>query len=233
MAKRAGVVTTGVALWVDRLRAARDVVGLGVAVCELTALLPIEHCTLALYEQDGRPSLLVDNAPGPDHARLDYVAGGWIDDASLRELREHHAPVIREGALLLPILASGYVLGSIRCEAPSFTDLVRRDLTTLASYVSVRAAELGITAQPDPTIASLTPRQLAVAHLVGRTNAEIGQHLGMSENTVKKHLKDIFATLGVTNRTECAIRMRHDAPRSTIPVGVTRVDGVAITRTRS
>lgn len=232
LAERAGVAT-GVVLWVDRLRAARDVVGLGVAVCELTVLLEIEHCTLALYEQDGRPSLLVDNAPVLDRERLDYIAGGWIDDASLRELREHHAPVIREGALLLPILASGYVLGSIRCHAPRFDDLVRRDLTTLASYVSVRAAELGITAQPDPSIASLTPRQLDVAQLlaIGRTNEDIGHRLGMSTNTVKKHLKDIYTTLGVTNRTECAIRMRHDAPRNAIPLGVTHVGGVAVTRT--
>lgn len=227
------MVSSGVVLWVDRLRAARDVVGLGVAVCELTALLQIEYCILALYEQDGRPSLLVDNAPTPDQTRLDYVAGGWTDDAALCELREHHAPVIREGALLLPILASGYVLGSIRCHAPSFTDLMRRDLTTLASYVSVRAAELGITAQPDPNIASLTPRQLEVAQLlaIGWTNAEIGHRLEMSNNTVKKHLKDIYTTLGVTNRTECAIRMRHDAPRNAIPVGVTRMGSVAVTRT--
>ncbi len=90
-----------------------------------------------------------------------------------------------------------------------------------------------ITAQPDPSIASLTPRQLDVAQLlaIGRSNAEIGQQLGMSENTVKKHLEDVFATLGVTNRTECAVRMRHDAPRNAIPLRVTHVDGVAVTRT--
>jgi DNA-binding CsgD family transcriptional regulator len=211
------------------LQAARDIVQIGIAVCELTGRMRVDECTLALYEPTGRPSLTVDNTALPDQERLHYVASGWQDDECLRELREHHAPVAGRACLLLPILAPGYVLGSIRCSSNRLDDHVRRDLTTLASYVSVRAAELGITTRRDPQIAALTQRQLDVAHLVNHTNAEIGE-LGLSENTVKKHLKDIFATLGATNRTECANRMRHDAPRNRAPIGVTRIGDVAITR---
>jgi DNA-binding NarL/FixJ family response regulator len=52
----------------------------------------------------------------------------------------------------------------------------------------------------------LTPRQRQVAELValGYTNAQVAAALEVSPNTVKKHLKDIFALLEVANRTEMA-----------------------------
>lgn len=58
----------------------------------------------------------------------------------------------------------------------------------------------------EPIARRLTPRQLAVAQLTaaGRRNREIAEALQMSPNTVKKHLKNIFDVLDVTNRTELA-----------------------------
>lgn len=51
---------------------------------------------------------------------------------------------------------------------------------------------------------ALTPRQADVAALAARgaTNPQIAQQLGVSENTVKTHLKDVFDRLGVTSRAE-------------------------------
>ena len=55
----------------------------------------------------------------------------------------------------------------------------------------------------------LTPRQTDVALLAARglPNAGIAKELTLSENTVKKQLKDIFDELGVRNRTELAVRL--------------------------
>jgi DNA-binding CsgD family transcriptional regulator len=51
--------------------------------------------------------------------------------------------------------------------------------------------------------AALTPRQLEVLHWValGKTNAEIAGLLYLSTGTVRKHMDNIFATLGVHTRT--------------------------------
>jgi DNA-binding CsgD family transcriptional regulator len=57
-----------------------------------------------------------------------------------------------------------------------------------------------------PRSVSLTPRQLELAGLAasGRTRRDIALRLGMTENTVKTHLKDIYARLGISTRAELA-----------------------------
>jgi len=54
---------------------------------------------------------------------------------------------------------------------------------------------------------SLTAREIAVLGLVARgmTNREIGTALSMGEETVKGHLKHVFAKLDVSDRTEAAL----------------------------
>jgi two-component system, NarL family, response regulator len=54
---------------------------------------------------------------------------------------------------------------------------------------------------------SLTAREVSVLGLVARgmTNREIGAALAMGEETVKAHLKHIFAKLEVGDRTEAAL----------------------------
>jgi DNA-binding NarL/FixJ family response regulator len=54
---------------------------------------------------------------------------------------------------------------------------------------------------------SLTAREVAVLELVakGMSNKEIGAALFVAEDTVKNHLKHIYAKLGVGDRTEAAL----------------------------
>jgi DNA-binding NarL/FixJ family response regulator len=54
---------------------------------------------------------------------------------------------------------------------------------------------------------TLTPRQHEVLALLvaGKSNQEIAEAMGLSENTVKVHLAAIFRVLGVSSRTEALL----------------------------
>jgi DNA-binding NarL/FixJ family response regulator len=62
----------------------------------------------------------------------------------------------------------------------------------------------------------LSPREQEVLALLalGRTNAEIGEQLFLSVDTVKTYVRRVFAKLGVNNRTQAAM---HAAERSLTP----------------
>jgi DNA-binding NarL/FixJ family response regulator len=50
---------------------------------------------------------------------------------------------------------------------------------------------------------ALTEREIAILRLVaiGKANKQIGAELGLSEETIKGHLKNIFSKLDVADRT--------------------------------
>ena len=66
----------------------------------------------------------------------------------------------------------------------------------------------------------LSPREQEVLALLalGRTNAEIGEQLFLSVDTVKTYVRRVFAKLGVNNRTQAAMRA---AERSLAPTNGT------------
>ena len=57
----------------------------------------------------------------------------------------------------------------------------------------------------------LSARLSEVAHCVARglSNAQVATELRLTEGTVKAYLKDIFKILGVSNRTQLAIKMQE------------------------
>jgi DNA-binding CsgD family transcriptional regulator len=62
----------------------------------------------------------------------------------------------------------------------------------------------------------LTPREQEVLDLIraGRTNADIGEALGISVETVKQHVSQVLAKLGVSNREEAAAWGGEERPFS-------------------
>jgi two-component system, NarL family, nitrate/nitrite response regulator NarP len=63
-------------------------------------------------------------------------------------------------------------------------------------------------AQVDPVLRTLTEREREVLELIARglTNKEIARELTITPNTVKRHLKSLFAKLGVSTRSAASAR---------------------------
>jgi DNA-binding NarL/FixJ family response regulator len=105
-------------------------------------------------------------------------------DADIRRALEAGA----QGYLLKDMLLSE-VITAIRA--------VRRGERVIPSAVAVRLAEF-------PERSDLTDREVEIVQLVARglSNKEIAKAIGRMDETVKIHLKNIFAKLGVADRTE-------------------------------
>jgi DNA-binding NarL/FixJ family response regulator len=67
-----------------------------------------------------------------------------------------------------------------------------------------------------PAPGLLTPRERQVLALVGEglSNRQIAHRLGITERTVKHHLTNVFATIGVTDRVHAALWAGHHLPHS-------------------
>jgi DNA-binding NarL/FixJ family response regulator len=80
----------------------------------------------------------------------------------------------------------------------------------LASQSGASGSEAGGSGQPRAAgeIESLTPREIEVLRLLsrGQTNPQIAQNLKVSRGTVKIHVQHIISKLGVSDRTQAAVR---------------------------
>jgi DNA-binding NarL/FixJ family response regulator len=75
------------------------------------------------------------------------------------------------------------------------------------------ALPLAAAREGDRTLTQLTMRERQILHLVrrGLTNKEVGRHLGIEEDTVKKHLRNMYAKLGVHRRAQMLLRSVGEA----------------------
>lgn len=107
--------------------------------------------------------------------------------------------------LAVPLLGPHGWFATLVCSCDhALTPALEREVALLATYLSVWCTVHRIAQRGDDV--QLTPRQLEIAELAarGETNAEIAQRLGISVNTVKVRLKQVFERLDVCNRTELA-----------------------------
>jgi DNA-binding CsgD family transcriptional regulator len=234
-----------------QLAGATNLVEVASSICTLShELYGIYTCIVSIHDADGRPLHAVDNAPEiADEHRRTYFDEIWRQDPLLVFLRVtgNHAIESPDHVTLdpgvgymdhvvhtriVPLLCPKGLLGAIKFRHNErISESLANDLTTLGTAASIRLTEMRFTAWPNPVIALLTPRQLDVARCAadGLTNAEIAEFLDLSENTIKKHLKDAFEQLGVANRTELAGVIQHAGPPHDHPAGITHRGTLTIT----
>lgn len=181
----------------------------------LSALLAAEpDLSVVATATDGERLLAAVRRFQPDVVVLDLQMP-YLDGAScLQHIRAEGRPV---RVLVLTAFGDAHALrAAIEGGADGFALKTEPPEVTLAAIRQVAAGRLVFPqaarrwlAAP-PASASkpeaLTEREEAVLSLAaeGQSNARIAAALNLSENTVKFHLRSIFAKLGVTNRTEAA-----------------------------
>ncbi|TAE53341.1 MAG: LuxR family transcriptional regulator [Oscillatoriales cyanobacterium] len=111
-----------------------------------------------------------------------------------------------------PIVSCGQLVGVFGCtreqSMSAFDGQNLADLSGICLHLSVWAATMRSPYQPFKTN-RLTPRELEIAELValGRTNAEIGTELWITENSVKQALKRMFRKLEVSSRAQMVAQL--------------------------
>jgi len=101
---------------------------------------------------------------------------------------------------------------------PDFVDSDRNVLEVLRPHLArmLELAELRqrVAGERRAPTTSLTAREQEILDLVadGKTNAEIARDLWVAPSTVKKHLENVYAKLGVGRRTAAVVQTRNAYP---------------------
>lgn len=105
--------------------------------------------------------------------------------------------------------ARGYLLKNLEAgQLRTMIEAVGRGEAAISPATAARIIAEFARPAATPTPDQLTERETAVLRLVvaGQRNKEIAAHLGISENTVKFHLRNILEKLHAESRTEVAAR---------------------------
>ena len=116
-----------------------------------------------------------------------------IDDASLLEAKS-----LKVQGIVLKNSDPAYLLDCL--------DRVRHGRSWVDPELTERAKQLAKTLSPGRVPLAPRERQLISFVRTGLRNREIAERLGVTEGTVKVYLHAVFEKLGVSNRTELAIR---------------------------
>lgn len=111
-----------------------------------------------------------------------------------------------------PIVNRGQLVGVVGCTRDrsmlAFDTQNLADLSAICLHLSVWTATVRFQQQPFKSD-RLTSRELQIAELValGRTNAQIGREIWITENSVKQALKRMFRKLEVSSRAEMVAQL--------------------------
>ena len=119
-------------------------------------------------------------------------AGGYLLKDASKDLLIHTIRAVNSGGMLIK------------------TSLLRQAILSTADATENQSKKRHIGSRgPD----SLTPREREVLRLIvdGQSNKEIGRALSISEDTAKKHVQTILSKLGVSDRTQAAVKAMRDS----------------------
>ena len=157
---------------------------------------------------DGLQALHMLRTAAVDVVLMDLRLPG-LDGAEItRRIRAEHPSIAI--LILTTYLHDGATLPALRAGA---LGVIGKDATPAEVAAAIHAAHrrdlrtLPTSSRPDPACI-LSPRELEVVRLIaeGLTNARIADHLGISTPTVKTHVNNAFAKLGVAERRTAAVR---------------------------
>lgn len=188
---------------------------------------------------DGLQALELARRLSPDLVVAELPLPGLSGIEACRRIRSEcpqvHVLVLTsrcdEAALMSSIMAGagGFMIKDAKL--PALLDAMRvvgRGGTTLdpASMATIvaRIRRGNLLSDEDRIALQLSERERAVLDLIaeGLTNREIGEHLFLSEKSVKHHVSDILAKLGSTRRVQAAtfaIRWNAQRPAPALQLG--------------
>lgn len=186
-------------------------------------------CGLVLHQDGGALTVLAAQGEVlPVGARIPVggVLATVLRPSAQPSLREHIESRLRVGRspevaleLLLPLRQGGKAHGVLalmseqRRLLPAAEDL--RVLHALAALIATAIQHPAVGPRPrankreaTAALAQLSPREQQVLALLprGLSNAEIAQQLGIATGTAKIHIERILHKLGVSDRTQAAVR---------------------------
>jgi DNA-binding NarL/FixJ family response regulator len=184
----------------------------------IASLLAARHYTVLGQANNGAEAVKMADELQPDLVLMDIRMPGLNGLAATRLIKASHPDmriviltVSEEDADLFEAIksgAAGYLPKSL--DSDQFFALLEAvmrgevGLTPVLADKILREFARSNETTPSQAPSELTPREVEVLELVakGSTNAEIAQLLGVSENTVKFHMKNILQKLHVRNRAE-------------------------------
>ncbi|MGO4598360.1 response regulator [Terrabacter sp. 2RAF25] len=177
---------------------------------------------------DGAEALEAVAALQPDVVLMDLRMPGLDGVSTTRRLRVEHPhvrvlvlttfdgddevfPALRAGAVgyLLKDATVARLVEGVQAAARGESVLQPSVAAKVLAMMS-RLPDTPASPRPQPLVDPLSPRELEVLHELaeGLSNREIASRLYLSEGTVKNHVTNVLAKLGVRDRTQAALRAR-------------------------
>jgi two-component system, NarL family, response regulator len=155
---------------------------------------------MALYRKH-RPALTILDLRLPDRSGVDVILALKKEDPQSRFLILTTFDADEDIYRAVQAGAMNYLLKGMKAEelVKAVGDALRGE-STLPASISARLAQH--VSQP-----ALTPREAEVLQglAAGRSNKEIALDLGISDETIKWHMRSVFQKLGVADRTQAVI----------------------------
>jgi DNA-binding NarL/FixJ family response regulator len=164
---------------------------------------------------DGAEAVRLARELRPDVVLMDLLMPAMDGIAATTAIRGELPDI--EVIALTSVLEDASVVGAVRAGAIGYllkdtqSDELRRAIKAAASgqvqLAPQAAARLMREVRAPESPEALTERETAVLRLlaVGKANKEIARELSVGEQTVKSHVSNILAKLGVQSRTQAAL----------------------------